>query len=388
MKLSWAMGAALAAVLLDATAASAHRINTGGADAPYHAHFCPVLAQHLKLAQFEVSCSVSGGARETIERVVADPRQLAYALFDQFAHLSLELEATSALTIVRHDDVRQCLYAVTRNRQVTTWAELAGNARRLRFILPPVRSDSSGSFSVLRALDPNGLGRAAEVRHTDSIDRAIREALSAEDTVSLFVQLPDPGSERFALIQDLGGHVVPVVDRTILRQEAGGRKIYFAEETEVENPSWIKRARKVVTACTPVLLFTGSPGNVAQQDARKDHEDLIRTIAALEVSALMPPQSRMGKLWQRTKELSASGTETVLEAGQRAREEAKPYTDKAMEAANESIEQARAAAARAGEAAKPYVDKSKAAAAKAYQDARRMANDLMQTKPESPPPKP
>ena len=42
---------------------------------------------------------------------------------------------------------------------------------------------------------------------------------SADDTVSLFVQFADPDNERFELVRKLGGHLVPVIDRTILRQE-------------------------------------------------------------------------------------------------------------------------------------------------------------------------
>ena len=72
---------------------------------------------------------------------------------------------------------------------------------------------------------------------------------------------------------------------------------------------------------------------------------------------------------KRTKELSATSTEKVLEATEQAREKAKPYTEKAMETAKEASEQAKQAAERASEAAKPYYDKSKEAAQKAYDDA-------------------
>ena len=317
--------------------------------------------------------------------MLAEPRQLGYAQLDAFAFLAKELEAEAAFTIVRHDDVRQCLYAVTRNPQLMNWGDVSANAERLRIILPAADSDSASSFQLLRAIDPAGIGKAPQVRHAPSIESAIREGLSAEATLSLFAQFPDPDSERFALIQELGGHVVPVIDRTILRQEALGKKIYFAQETQVENPQWIKSARRIVTACTPVLVFTGTADRVAGDKARKDHEDLIRTIGALNAGALLPEESLFSKLLKRSKELTATSTEKLLQATEQAREKARPYTDKAMEAAREGAEQAKGAAERASDAAKPYVDKSKEAAQKAYDDAMKIAKELLEKKPPSPP---
>ena len=384
MKTSLTHVTALVALALLGTPAGADRINTGAADGAYQRHFCPVLAHELKLAQFDFACAPTAGTRETVERVRADARQLGYAQLDAFALLVKELSAEAAFTIVRHDDVRQCLYAVTRNPELTNWGDVAGNAASLRFILPAADSGSANSFDFLRAIDPSGIGKAPEPRHAQAIEGAIREGLSAENTVSLFVEFPDPDSEHFALIQALGGHVVPVIDRAILRQEALGKKIYFAQETQVENSRWIKSSRKIVTACTPMLVFTGSAERVAAGKARKDHEDLIRTIVALNGAALLPEEGLFSKLLKRTKELTATSTEKMLDATEQARAKARPYTDKAMEAARETAEQAKDAAGRASDAAKPYIDKSKEAAQKAYDDAMRAAKDLMEKKPQSP----
>jgi hypothetical protein len=374
----------LFALVLIGTPAEADRINTAAAEGAYQKHFCPVLAHELKLAQFDFACAPSTGTRETIERVRADARQLGYAQLDAFALLVKELSAEAAFTIVRHDDVRQCLYAVTRNPELTNWGDVSGNAARLRFILPAAESGSANTFNFLRAIDPGGIGKASEPRHAQSVESAIREALSAENTVSVFVQFPDPESEHFGLIQELGGHVVPVIDRAILRQEALGKKIYFAQETQVESPHWIKSSRKIVTACTPMLLFTGSAERVPAGKARKDHEDLIRTIVALNGAALLPEEGLFSKLLKRTKELTATSTEKILEATEQARAKARPYTDKAMEAARETAEQAKDAAGRASDVAKPYIDKSKEATQKAYDDAMRVAKELMEKKPQSP----
>jgi hypothetical protein len=374
---------ALGAVLAGALAAgplpaAASQINTGGEAGAYHKSFCPALARELKVAQFDYACASSAGTRENIERVLGNPRQLGYGQLDVFALESRQLKAEAALTLVRQDDVRECVFAVTHNKDITNYGELAANAARLRFIVPPAGSGSSGTFQFLRAIDADGLGRAKSVTNAATTEDAIREALSADDTVSLFVQFADPDSPRFELVRKLGGHVVPVIDRTILRQEVAGRKVYFAQETQVENAQWVKSARKVVTACTPLVVFTGAPETVTGDQARKDQADLVRTVSAMKPGSLLPEESLFQRLIKRTKELSAVSTEKLLEVTEEAREKAKPYTEKAMEAAKEASEQAKQAAERAGEAAKPYYDKSKEAAQKAYEDAVRKAKELME----------
>ena len=368
----------LAALVPLATPAAANQINTGGAGGAYQANFCPVLAKELKVAQLDYACTPSAGTRENVERVLASPRQLGYGQLDAFTMESRQLKGEQALAIVRQDDVRECLFAVTRNKQLTNYGELAANASKLRFILPPADSGSFSTFQFLRTADAEGLGKAKSVTNAASPEDAIRETLSADDTVSLFVQFADPDNARFALVRELGGHLVPVIDRTILRQEIGGKKIYFAQETQVENADWIKAGRKLVTACTPLVLFTGTPDRVQGDQARKDHEDLIRTVAALKSDALQPEETLFQKLLKRSKELSAVSTEKILELSDQAREKAKPYTEKAGEVAKETAEQAKQAAERAAEAAKPYYDKSKEAAQKAYDDALKAAKDLIE----------
>lgn len=367
----------VAGVQTQVVSAGATQINTGGETGAYHASFCPALAGQLKLAQFDYRCVPSAGTRENMDRVAADARQLGFGQLDVFALESRQMKADNALTIVRQDDVRECVFAATRNKQISNWGELSVSAGNLRFILPPATSGSSGTFRFLRTIDADGLGRAKAVTHADSTEEAIRQALSADDTASLFVEFPDPESKRFELVRKLGGHFVPVIDRTILRQEIGGTKIYYPQETETEAAGWAQSARKLVTACTPLVVFTGPIDRVLGETARKDHADLIRTITAMKRDLLLPEESFLDRALKRTKELSAVSTERALELTDQAREKAKPYTDKAMEKAKEISDQAKQAAERAGEAAKPYVEKTKEAAQKAYDEAVRIGKDLI-----------
>jgi hypothetical protein len=378
--------AVVAAAQTTAVPAGATQINTGGEGGAYHASFCPTLAGQLKLARFDYRCVPSAGTRENMDRVASDQRQLGYGQLDVFAFESRKMKAENAFTIVRQDDVRECVFAVTRNKQIANWGDLSVNAGALRFILPPATSGSAGTFQFLRTIDAEGLGRAVTVTHAASTEDAISQALSADDTASLFVEFPDPESKRFELVHKLDGHLVPVIDRTILRQEIGGTKIYFPQDTEIESAGWVQSARRLVTACTPLVVFTGQPDRIQGDTARKDHADLIRTVTAIKRELLLPEESFLERALKRTKELSAVSTERALELTDQAREKAKPYTDKAMEKAREIGDQAKQAAERAGEAAKPYVEKTKEAAQKAYDEAVRIGKDLIdKAKPEPAP---
>jgi hypothetical protein len=377
----------IAGIRIEVASAQSMQINTGGEGGAYHANFCPALSKQLKLAQFDYRCAASAGTRENMDRTAADPRQLGYGQLDVFT-LQSRLGTEKSFAIVRQDDVRECVFAITRNKQISNWGELSVNAANLRFILPPVTSGSAGTFQFLSTIDADGIGRSKSVTHAASTEDAIRQALSADDTASLFVEFPDPESKRFELVRTMGGHFVPVIDRAILRQEIGGTKIYYPQETETEGAGWVQSARKLVTACTPLVVFTGPLDRVQGDTARKDHADLIRTVTAMKRELLLPEESFLDRALKRTKELSAVSTERALELTDQAREKAKPYTDRAMEKAKEIGDQAKQAADRAGEAAKPYVEKTKEAAQKAYDEAVRLGKDLIdKTKPDHAPKK-
>ena len=162
-----ALAAALAVLALPA---AANQINTGAAGGPYHSSFCPALKSHLKVAQFDYACTPSSGTRENIERVLGNPRQLGYGQLDVFVQEARALKGESALTILRQDDARECVFAATRNKDVTNYGELSGFAGRLRFILPPVGSGSAATFQFLRGLDADGLGTRQE-RDQRRLDR-------------------------------------------------------------------------------------------------------------------------------------------------------------------------------------------------------------------------
>ena len=53
-----------------------------------------------------------------MQRVLADPRQLGYGQLDVFVLEGRQLKADTAFAIARQDDVRECVFAVTRNKDI------------------------------------------------------------------------------------------------------------------------------------------------------------------------------------------------------------------------------------------------------------------------------
>jgi hypothetical protein len=355
--------AALTGVLgLTVVLASAHanQINTGDTVGAYHSTFCPAVEAQLGRAKFEHKCTTSAGTLDNMRRVVVDPRQLGYGQLDVFALEAPGLGGAQTFSRVRLDDVRECVFAVTKNREVTNWGEVAANAGKLRFIVGPKESGSAGTLRFLQKIDADGVGKARASVNAGDTDEAIDLALSADDTVALIVQFPDPDNARFKKIQDGGGHIVPVIDRAILRQQLDGQKVYFAQETQVANAKWLKGGQKVVTACTPLVLFTGAVDKVSGDKARQDHKDMIATLQALKPDALMPQENMLTKIWKKTRELSGSSVEKMVVLSEQAREKAKPMMDKAIDAT------------------KPALDKAKELGGQAMEKAKEATKDMME----------
>lgn len=320
--------------------ALANQINTGGETGAYHASFCPQVETQLKKAKFDYTCTTSEGSRENIQRVIADPTQVGFSQLDVFALEGATYGGEDLFKVMRSDLGRECLFLVSRNPEFTSFGDVASYADQIRFILPPAKSGVTGTFEFLQQIDPDGLGRARNITYAESADEAIDLALAADDTVTLVVQFPDPKNTRFKTIHEQSGNIIPVIDRNILRQQIGEEKIYYAQETEVKNATWIASGESLVTACTPTVLFTGSPDKLGDEKARQDQKDLIATLRGLAVEELQPKVGFLAKLWKQSKELSAKGVEQMVVMSEQAREAAGPMIDKAKEMGTKALEQA------------------------------------------------
>ncbi|MEO0798484.1 MAG: hypothetical protein AAFY53_04680 [Pseudomonadota bacterium] len=344
-----------AAVVVSASAipATAQPAFTGGEAGAYHSHFCPALASALKRRNVDLSCRPSNGTADNMGRVANDPRAFGYGQLDVFALKANAYGGRQVFKRVRSDDVRECVFAVTKEKDIRKYGELAVFASQLNFFLPPDTSGSTNTFRYLQEIDPNGLGQAQDVFIAKSTESAIQRALETPGGVAFFVQFPDPNNARFRLVQDLGGHMVPIVDRVILSQTVDGQPIYFAQETQVTNARWLRSGRKVITACTPLVVFTGAEEAIADARARREHGARIDIVQRLRPQELLPRAPLFARLIKRTKQLSSSGVARLTDLSEKARERARPMLERAKQAGTRLYERAKEGAEIMIEKAKP-----------------------------------
>ena len=130
----------------------------------------------------------------------------------------------------------------------------------------------------------------------------------------------------------------PVIDRTILGQTVGGVPVYFAQETQVANAGWLSSGSKVVTACTPLVVFTGQGEGISNDAARKMHTKMEKVVAGLRGEELLPKASLFARVLKRTRELTSTGAEKFVSISEAAREKAAPLFEKAREAARQAVQ--------------------------------------------------
>ncbi|MFT5511315.1 MAG: hypothetical protein ACI89J_004416 [Hyphomicrobiaceae bacterium] len=317
---------------------SAAQINTGGAKGAYHSTFCPSLVKQLDLLGKPSECLSSDGTGDNIRRVANNPDELGYGQLDVYALETPKYGGTRAFEMIRSDDVRECVFAVTRNKKYTNYGEIAVNADKLRIVLPPKSSGSAKTFEYLSKIDPDGLGQAKDVINADSTDNAIELALKNHNAVAFFVQFPDPSNERFRRIRQLSGHIVPVIDSVILRQKVDDQAIYFAQETSISQLKWLNLGRRVVTVCTPLVLFTGANRRITSREQRPPHRQLVLNIRNMRSTDLIPEASPIAKVLKKTRQLSARARFHFQELSLNARERARPFFDRMYRGAGHMVQ--------------------------------------------------
>ncbi len=378
-RLNIAILAAAGFSLAFASIAQAGKIYTGGARGAYNSDFCPPLAKELGKAKFNYSCTVSLGSSDNIERVMQNPSDIGFAQLDVFTLNAAKQYPAQPLHVIRRDIARECLFMVSRNKDLATYGDVAARAGELNFVLPPQGSGSASTFDYLRKIDPDGLGRAVDVEYAESTDSALKKALAeGSNSIALFVQFPDPNNDRFKLIAKEKGQFIPVIDRNILRQQIDDQKIYFAQETDVSNGKFWKKGAKVTTACTPMVIFTGNPLLMSNGDKQLDHKDMINTVNDVAADKLLPKQGFFKRAWAKTRSLTAEATEKMLEAAEKAREKAAPMMEKAKEKAIEMKDKAAPMMEKAKEKAIEMKDKAAPMMEKAAEKAKELGEKAME----------
>ncbi|MGF1624691.1 MAG: hypothetical protein ACFCVH_07395 [Alphaproteobacteria bacterium] len=307
---------ALTAFAIAAPAIAANPIYSGGERGSYFNSFGPLLEELLDDNFLDYEVVATAGSGENIDRVLENPLAVGMTQSDVLAFRAANDPALAdSITIMRNDVAVECLYAVTTEQnaeRLENWGGVRGLARRLRIATGPEASGAATTFRFLQSIDPD-LARANNIAYMDSVDTAIGAVISGDADLAFFVQFADTGNERFEDINDAELVFIPVVDRSILRQEVNGERVYVAQQVKVTSAgllSW-SGVTEIVTACTPLAYITGNPELLpAGSNERLDLEDVISIVAEADLDDLQPEED----WFQSVLDDAATMTDSALEA--------------------------------------------------------------------------
>ena len=261
--------------------AHAQKIHAGSATGSYTNDFCPQVQAALKLQYFEHECATSLGSGDNVEKVLASPTDVGLGQFDVVA--AAVDQNPDKFSVVNPGVGLECLYAVTSDPNVTA---LKGLSPRMPVALPPEKSGSTGTFKFLQSLDP-GLAELRNVTYYGSAKEAVDAVIANKAALAFFVQFANTSNEVFKTINDAKLNFIPVINRSILRREVAGQRVYQPQEVVVTPTGFMgrltgKEPDKIVTTCMPVVLFTGSPASLPEGTERQDQEDVIKQLAQVQ----------------------------------------------------------------------------------------------------------
>ena len=95
------------------------RIHTGDETGAYHSSFCPVLKKKLEKDGITAECMTSAGTANNMARIADGPRDLGYGQLDVLALEGKNHGGTQNFHRIRSDDVRECLFAVAKNKDLS-----------------------------------------------------------------------------------------------------------------------------------------------------------------------------------------------------------------------------------------------------------------------------
>lgn len=322
--------AGLATILLSTTAmAAGGSIHTGSEAGAYHGTFCPPLPEALANQDFpNYRCTTSGGTLDNIAKVLAKPSDIGFVQLDVFAREQANRpELKDKLVVIRNDIACEGLWMVTKNTSITNFGDVLGSRRR-PFVLPSEKSGSTASFQFVQSLDPDGLGRATNIRYVADAKAVIETVASGNDrAVGFFVQFADPRNSNIQLMQERGLTVVPVVSREIATAKLNGQDLYSIQSYNLTEGGWIKSAKEATTACTPVAIITGNPDAIMNKDEKDNQRDMVKAIRDVPASKLLPKDDRLATLMKSFRKISASAMNDTFALVDKAKKAAKEAMD-------------------------------------------------------------
>ncbi len=301
MRFSVLLGLAGSLLVTGAGVASAQSIFTGGKSGAYFSVLCPALVDGLRNEGFTPACQETTGTLENITKLLADPTSVAFVQGDAYANWAVtNPDQAKKIVIIRNDLASESVYFVSRNQK--TFSDVVRTITRVKIVLPPQGSGAAQTWENLKKVLPQVFLKvdSTQVVYAESAAKAVDMALTSDNTIALFVQLPDPANPLFKTIVDKKGNFIPLVARALLSQQVNGKNVYTLETRPVSAAGILKGATEVTTIATPISIITQSTENVPEGgNARVNHDDLIKMIQTLPKAKLLPKTGPTASMFDR-----------------------------------------------------------------------------------------
>jgi len=312
MRIAFLLSLTGALFIAGVNTSSAQSIFTGGKTGAYYGVLCPALADGLRNEGFTPTCQETNGTLDNITKVLADPTSVAFVQGDAYANWAAANPSDAKKLITIRDDLAsESVYFVSRN--VKTFGDVVRIITRAKFVLPPQTSGAAQTWENLKTVLPQVFTKvdASQLTYTGSAAQAVDLALASDNTIALFVQLPDPSNTIFKTVIDKKGNFIPLVARALLAEQVNGHNVYTLETRPVSPAGILKGAVEVTTIATPIAIITQPTDAIpANGNARVNHDDLIKTIQTLPKAKLLPKTGPTASLFDRafgaTKEAASS----------------------------------------------------------------------------------
>lgn len=296
--------------MLASTAAQAQSIYSGGKTGAYYGTLCPALADGLKPEGFAPTCVETNGSLDNIQKLLADPSGLALVQTDAYANwASQNADDAKKLITVRGDLASEGVYFVSKN--IADFGDMVRFITRIKLVLPPQTSGPAQTFENMKRTLPRVFSKIepAQVTYAESATKAIETALANDNTIALFVQMPDPANSNFKLIIDKKGHFIPVVAQALVDEKINGQPVYTVETRPVKAGGLLSSGIEVTTLASPVMVIAGNGEAIpAGTNARSNYDDMIKAVKTLPREKLLPKtgsaSSLFSRAWTSTSEAS------------------------------------------------------------------------------------
>lgn len=266
------LGLALLALLPAASGTSAQTLSTADADSALHTRACPTLKSATGTSGSQLTCTPSAGARQNLDRVLADPGQLAFVPRD-LALAEIQRRGNGALRELRVESHFACVFAVVGDADLFTSSDVVSAAQSRELNVPGAQSGVGDTLALLRQLDPRGLGRSGEPRAAANRDAAIKAAIS-EKGIAILVEPAEDADRLARQIAAQGGRLVPLQVRRALGHRVLDEVVFVQRDVRLGTDG-------EPALCTPYVVVTGETGRIADQAARERHARVASVMIAM-----------------------------------------------------------------------------------------------------------